>query len=203
MGRYFGSRLALVLLIFSFAFYTMMQVQTCFYVALVVLMPLQGQAQASTFACSTYKTQCVDTNKTAAYGDCAATVAANTNVSMTCRTEHLGFITAGDDASQTTHCTHAAPVATGPCVNETLTVAEPAAVAAEPEAETTAEPEAETTAEPAAETTAAAAEAEATTAAGTKAPTGNSSQTTVAPDAACAPKMGAALASVVMMCTLA
>lgn len=185
----------------------MMQVQTCFYVALVVLMPLQGQAQASTFVCSTYKTQCVDTNKTAAYGDCAATVAANTNVSMACRTTHLGKITAGNDTTQTTHCTHAAPVATGACVNETLTVAEPAAV--------TAAPEANTTAPPAPQTTAAAAAAEATTAAGTKAPTGteaatgtkapagNSSQTTVAPDAACAPKMGAALASVVMMCTLA
>merc|ERR1719428_757393 len=40
------------------------------------------------FDCNLYKTTCVDTSITPAYGDCASTVALNPN-GMTCRIEHL------------------------------------------------------------------------------------------------------------------
>ena len=101
-------------------------------------------AQAA-FDCTLYETTCVTTNITAAYTDCAGTVAANTNnvtksmdddhdhdhdhdhgntttisvYPMECREEHLSRATA-DNASALVHCPHAAEEAVGPCVNETL-----------------------------------------------------------------------------------
>ena len=73
---------------------------------------------AAGFDCAAYVSTCKDTANYKAYGDCAATVAANED-GMTCRTTHLGLASADADAA-TIHCPHAQEAATGPCATETL-----------------------------------------------------------------------------------
>merc|ERR1740138_1456402 len=79
-----------------------------------------GFTKTTGFDCAKYKTECVDTEISAAYENCQASAAANGG--MSCRTTHLGYIK--DDDAETrgiernTHCSHAAPVANGPCETE-------------------------------------------------------------------------------------
>merc|ERR1719181_2378994 len=73
-----------------------------------------GFTKTTGFDCAKYKTECVDTEISAAYENCQASAAANGG--MSCRTTHLGLIV--DVDSRSIHCSHAAPVADGPCADE-------------------------------------------------------------------------------------
>jgi len=80
-----------------------------------------GFTKTTGFDCAKYKTECVDTEISAAYENCQATAAANAPGGMSCRTTHLGLIV--DVDSRSIHCSHAAPVADGPCADENPLIA--------------------------------------------------------------------------------
>jgi hypothetical protein len=101
-----------------------------------------GFTKTTGFDCAKYKTECVDTGISAAYENCQATAAANGG--MSCRTTHLGLISIAfvDVEARSIHCSHAAPVADGPCTDENPLIAFTTPAPDTPETQVTEAPDA-------------------------------------------------------------